>query len=54
MDILRTEREETKVDEEEIETLKVLKLFKEFGLKRIMVVDDEEFCQTMMLSILST
>ena len=43
-----------KAQSEEIEVFSQLKLFKEWGQKRIMVVDDEEICLAIMKTIFSS
>ena len=50
MDILKEEKEEK--DELFLDVFESLKLYKKFGKKRILLVDDEEFCMTTMIALL--
>ena len=52
VDILKPEVN-NKVDVK-YDTFEMLKLYKQYGLKRIMIVDDEEFCQATMKALLGT
>ena len=50
MDILKEEKEEK--DVMSLDVFESLKLYKKYGKKRILLVDDEEFCMTTMIALL--